>query len=219
MVSILTRQAATGRMCTLNNRGVVSFQAGETKRAIVYFAETLQTVKGLMVLVETENDGTAANHQLSPSNIRPEFSQNESSRDDSMLHNWRQPLFLDPFLPASPIYFICAVVLLNTALLYHNHGLVTGNSYCVAEAEVLCERCLLALGCDARRLWCRKGNGSWLAALAKNNMAQIAVEKGNVKLAREHLGHTWRRHPIVTSMTFKRRCRSKFGDASYPMSR
>lgn len=190
-----TYYAVTQRLCALNNHGVKSLQAGGIQRAEEYFAEAIDLAKELISSTAQHLDESDYCYsckqcccsckacQILPS-VHAEEVQNP-------IYIYSRPLLLPtapcriPNLETTCLY--CAAILFNMGLMNHLLGLQTTTN--LTRAEAFYERSILLLNGTPRLVAHRYEHETAILLLTAigNNLAQIALENGDINVVRDRL--------------------------------
>mmetsp|Transcript_27371 Transcript_27371/g.66466 ORF Transcript_27371/g.66466 Transcript_27371/m.66466 type:complete len:236 (+) Transcript_27371:34-741(+) len=197
MSSLHTQYAASQRVCALNNHGVKSLNLGDISTAHCYFAEALETAKELILFSQREQ--TKTNADLEDATAGYCFSYSSCNirvlegcvKGESTIYVCDRPLTISPGQCRSsertqPIRFLCSLILFNMALLHHALGLHHESRSSLEKAGRLYKRCILMASVNKATAHNNKG-AALMVASARTNMAQIALEHGNVEVARQYL--------------------------------
>lgn len=201
MASPQTRYAVTQRVCSLNNCGVKSLNLGEMSRALDYFAEAIETAKELVLFSQDGQQQKYNNDDLEPAIIGYWFSysscekrlEGRKKRDDavSICDRALKIALVGPCSSAhsQPISFLFSLILFNMALLHHTVGLLYARSSALEKAKTIYERCILIATAEDMQATAQHndGNGRLILGCAINNLAQLAMECGNIEVARQYL--------------------------------
>lgn len=195
MALLQTQYAVTQRVCALNNHGVKYLCHGSMSTAYSYFTEALETAKDLIqfsrqqVKMNGDLEDSTSGHCFTYSPCENRCLKAFVKRETS-IYFCDRPLVLSPGLCASkdsqPISSLCSLVLFNMALIHHALGLHQECAIYLQKAASLYERCILVA--RVNKSTPRSNNTAVLiAASARNNMAQLALEHGNIEVARQYL--------------------------------
>ncbi|CAJ1937285.1 unnamed protein product [Cylindrotheca closterium] len=194
-----TYYAVTQRICALNNHGVKSLQAGGTARAEEYFGEAIVLSKELIASSAQhldEDDFMRYTNQTKECccscpacQIRPSTQEEEM---DAPIYLYNRTLML----PQRPCHvqtlesscLNCAVILFNMGLMNHMMGLKNQKiPQALARAEAFYERSILLLNGVPRLAAQRNETAILIITATGNNLAQIALENGNIAVVRNRL--------------------------------
>ncbi|CAJ1933043.1 unnamed protein product [Cylindrotheca closterium] len=196
MASLPAQYTVTQRVCALNNFGVTSLNIGEVSSAYGYFAEALETVEELILLLQQQAD---INEDLECSKVGYCFSYSPSesrslegyAKKQDAVYICDRPLTVSLVGPCSSehsqqISFLCSLLLFNMALLHHSLGLYDESSTSLEKAEIFYETCVL-VGKTDNKGTVHDDQSVLIVGSAINNMAQLALEHGNIKVVRHYL--------------------------------
>lgn len=194
MASLQTQYAVTQRVCALNNHGVKNLYHGAMSTAYSYFTEALETAKDL---IEFSQQEVKMNGDLEDSRTGHCFTYSPCENRclkgfvrETSIYFCDRPLVLSPGPCSSkdsqPISSLCSLILFNMALIHHALCLYPESASSLQKAASLYERCILVA--RVNKATPQSNNTAVLiAASARNNMAQLALEHGNIKVARQYL--------------------------------
>ncbi|CAJ1941349.1 unnamed protein product [Cylindrotheca closterium] len=213
MASFQTQYAVTQRVCALNNHGVKSLNLGEMSSAYGYFAEALETVKQLIQFSQQQAEiygdpvDSKASYCFSYSPSESRSLEGYVKRQDAV-YICDRPLTVSLVDPCSskhsqPISFLCSLLLFNMALLHHALGLHEESPIALEKAKIFYERCLLIAKSENNAA--AHNDNLLVVVSALNNMAQLAMEDGNIQMVRHYLnqlGIICRRHSFANDSVF-----------------
>ncbi|KAL3940400.1 MAG: hypothetical protein SGBAC_005054 [Bacillariaceae sp.] len=196
MTLLATYFAVTQRICALNNHGVKSLQAGDTRRAEGYFTEAISLSRELIACSAQhldENDFlrrqtkkcccTCPSCRILPS-TNEEVTNNPIFLYSRTLLLPQQPCHVQS-LESTSLNF--AVILFNHGLMNHMAGLNQENSHALATAEAFYELSMLLVKRNPTLISQSNDVALLLIAATGNNLAQIALEHGDNTLVRHRL--------------------------------
>ncbi|KAL3934075.1 MAG: hypothetical protein SGBAC_010123 [Bacillariaceae sp.] len=162
----------------LNNAAVLLFHAQDYDKATSKFHQAL------FLMQDTMQSPPATPNMMPESPLKAAYHHLTISHDSYIETPESMFLYLRPLAmqeigdpqPAAAIAVFCCVILFNSAVLFHQKGIIHHKMHMIDRAQKLYDGCLFLL--EGQDL---SNDMTFLVAVAaSNNMAQIELEKGMV---------------------------------------